>query len=153
MRNHLPVARTARLVLAATLALFGFAPAAQASTAYGTLNNFDCVNDTGVEAHGFEIELDDVHSTDITYTYDYNHYGIPKITEDNSDPAHPKVFIRYAATRTGRRHLDRLHGDSSRSHHPDRRPPVHQSIGELRRRTFRRRLLRRADGREVQLAD
>jgi hypothetical protein len=76
------------------------APAvASASIAYGTLNNFDCVNDTGVEAHGFEIELDDVHSKDITYTYDYNHYGIPKITEDNTDPAHPKVFIRYAATR------------------------------------------------------
>jgi hypothetical protein len=72
---------------------------ADASIAYGSLNNFDCVNDTGVEAHGFEIELDDVHSTDITYTYDYNHYGIPKITEDNTDPAHPKVFIRYAATR------------------------------------------------------
>lgn len=76
-----------------------FAAPAYASTAYGTLNNFDCVNDTGVEAHGFEIELDDVHSTDITYTYDYNHYGIPKITEDNTDPLHPKVFVRYAATR------------------------------------------------------
>jgi hypothetical protein len=72
---------------------------ATASTAYGTLNNFDCVNDTGVETHGFEIELEDMHSTEITYTYDYNHYGVPKITEDNSDPAHPKVIVRYAATR------------------------------------------------------
>lgn len=72
---------------------------AQASTAYGTLNNFDCVNDTGQEAHGFEIELEDVHSTDITYTYDYNHYGIPKITEDNSDPLHPRVTIRWSASR------------------------------------------------------
>jgi len=74
-------------------------PSAKASTAYGTLNNFDCVNDTGVEAHGFEIELDDVRSTDITYTYDYNHYGIPKITQDDTDPLHPRVFVRYAATR------------------------------------------------------
>lgn len=72
---------------------------ARASTAYGTLNNFDCVNDTGTEAHGFEIELEDIHSRDITYTYDYNHYGIPKITEDNSDPLHPRVTIRYAASR------------------------------------------------------
>ena len=71
----------------------------EASTAFGTLNNFDCVNDTGVEAHGFEIELDDIRSRDITYTYDYNHYGIPTITEDNSDPLHPRVFVRYAATR------------------------------------------------------
>ena len=54
-------------------------------------------NDTGTDCHGFEIELDDIHSTDITYTYDYNHYGAPTITEDNSDPAHPKVFVRYAA--------------------------------------------------------
>jgi hypothetical protein len=86
-------------VLALPLSILAIPSSARASTAYGTLNNFDCVNDTGVEAHGFEIELDDVHSTDVTYTYDYNHYGIPKITEDNSDPAHPKVFIRYAATR------------------------------------------------------
>ncbi|NOT00185.1 MAG: hypothetical protein HOP29_06115 [Phycisphaerales bacterium] len=88
----LPAMVLSTMVLAPT-------PSASASTAYGTLNNFDCVNDTGVEAHGFEIELEDIHSRDITYTYDYNHYGIPKITEDNSDPAHPRVTIRYAAAR------------------------------------------------------
>ena len=55
---------------------------AQAGIAYGTLNNFDCVNDTGVQAHGFDIEMDDIQSKDITYTYDYNHYGVPRITED-----------------------------------------------------------------------
>jgi hypothetical protein len=87
------------LALVATLLILSLSPSANASVAFGTLNNFDCVNDTGVEAHGFEIELDDVRSTDITYTYDYNHYGIPKITQDNTDPAHPKVTIRYAATR------------------------------------------------------
>ncbi|HZR83412.1 MAG TPA: Ig domain-containing protein [Candidatus Binatia bacterium] len=70
---------------------------ATASTAYGDLNNFDVFNDTGQECHGFEIELDDVHSKDITYTYDYNHYGTPAITEDTTDPLHPKVFVRYAA--------------------------------------------------------
>lgn len=67
----------------------------EASIAYGSINNFDTVNDTGQEGHGFEIELDDCHSTDITYTYNYNHYGVPKITEDNSVPAHPKVLIRW----------------------------------------------------------
>lgn len=66
-----------------------------ASTSYGDLNNFDTVNDTGLECHGFQIEIDGVHSTDITYTYDWNHYGPPRITEDNSDPVNPKVFIRY----------------------------------------------------------
>lgn len=68
---------------------------AQAGVAYGTINNFDTVNDTGVECHGFEIELEDIHSTDITYTYDWNHYGTPTITEDNSVPLHPRVRIRY----------------------------------------------------------
>ena len=98
MKCRLPGFRIAQLFAVSSFLLLGLQPA-RASTAYGTLNNFDCVNDTGVEAHGFEIELDDVHSTDITYTYDYNHYGVPKITQDDTDPAHPKVFIRYAATR------------------------------------------------------
>ncbi len=86
-------------VIMSSLLIFALSPSARAGVAYGTLNNFDCVNDTGVEAHGFEIELDDLHSTDITYTYDYNHYGVPGITQDNTDPAHPRVFVRYAATR------------------------------------------------------
>jgi hypothetical protein len=70
---------------------------ASASQAYGSINNFDCVNDTGSVCHGFEIEIDDAHSTDITYTYDYNHYGVPQITQDNANPLHPKVFVRYKA--------------------------------------------------------
>ena len=84
-------------IIIPTLLMFSLTTSAQASIAYGSLNNFDVVNDTGVEAHGFEIELDDIHSKDITYTYDYNHYGVPKITEDNTDPLHPKVTIRYDA--------------------------------------------------------
>ncbi|AMK79029.1 MULTISPECIES: hypothetical protein [Methylomonas] len=72
-----------------------------ASTAYGSLGNFDAVNDTGDICYGFEIEIDDIHSTAIGGTYTYNHYGVPKIREDNSDPAHPKVFIRYEASSPG----------------------------------------------------
>jgi hypothetical protein len=72
---------------------------AGASVAYGDLNNFDTVNDTGQLCHGFEIELDDIRSTDITYTFDWNHYGAPRIREDNSDPAHPKVFVRYESAK------------------------------------------------------
>jgi hypothetical protein len=68
-----------------------------ASIAYGSINNFDTVNDTGKECHGFEIELDDCRSTDISYTYDYNHYGVPKITEDNTVAGHPKCVIRWAS--------------------------------------------------------
>ncbi len=68
---------------------------ARAGIAYGSINNFDTVNDTGHECHGFEIELEDCHSTDITYTYNYNHYGTPKISQDDSIAGHPKCIIRW----------------------------------------------------------
>lgn len=89
------------LILVAALGL-GSPPILHAAgIAYGTVNNFDAVNDDTNECHGFEIELDDIHSTDITYTYDYNHYGIPRITEDTfSSPGHTNVFVRYEATWT-----------------------------------------------------
>lgn len=69
--------------------------AAQASIAYGSINNFDTVNDTGHECHGFEIEIEDCTSTAITYTYNYNHYGAPKIMQDDSIAGHPKCKIRW----------------------------------------------------------
>jgi hypothetical protein len=80
-------------MIAAALALAS--GSAQASIAYGSINNFDTVNDTGHECHGFEIEIEDCHSTDITYTYNYNHYGVPNIREDNSVAGHPKTIIRW----------------------------------------------------------
>jgi hypothetical protein len=95
--NTAPLLRCGLAVLC-LLALGG--ATARASTAYGTLNNFDVVNDTGTECHGFEIEIEDLHSQDITYTYNWNHYGTPRITEDNSNPQRPRVRIRYAAVRT-----------------------------------------------------
>jgi hypothetical protein len=89
-------ARRGGALLVALVASFGSSPAV-ASTAFGDLNNFDVFNDTTTECHGFEIELEDIHSTDVTYTYDWNHYGAPTITEDDSNPAHPRVVVRYAA--------------------------------------------------------
>ena len=71
---------------------------ALASSAYGDLNNFDAVNDTGGECHGLEIELEGVHSTEITYTYDWSRYGVPTIREElASDGITPRVFIRFAS--------------------------------------------------------
>ena len=95
--------RTAKgilLAFAAGLSLFilAMSPSAHA-VAYGSINNFDAVNDNGVPCHGFEIEIDDAHSKDISYTYDWNHYGVPKITEDNTDALHPKVFVRYESAK------------------------------------------------------
>lgn len=69
---------------------------AMASAAYGDLNNFDAVNDTGQECHGLEIELEGVHSTEITYTYDWSRYGTPIIREDlAADGVTPRVFVRF----------------------------------------------------------
>ena len=74
---------------------------ARASVAYGSINNFDTVNDTGEPCHGFEIELDDCTSRDVTYCYDYNHYGTPNIREDTTSvPGHTNCFVRYAAILT-----------------------------------------------------
>ncbi len=86
------------LALAAAVAI-GSASPVGASTAYGSINNFDVVNDTGGECHGFEIEIEDLHSRDITYTFDWNHYGTPSIVEDDADPLHPRVIVRYASPR------------------------------------------------------
>lgn len=63
--------------------------------AYGSINNFDTVNDTSQECHGFEIELEDCESRDISHTYNYNHYGVPNITQDDSVAGHPKCNIRW----------------------------------------------------------
>ena len=97
MKRHIFPIKLAALAAAGLLSL---QPASsRASIAYGSINNFDTVNDTGSVCHGFEIELDDIHSTDITYTYDYNHYGAPQITEDDAIPAHPKVFVSYQSAK------------------------------------------------------
>ncbi len=84
-----------RIALSASCAVALFAQSARASIAYGSINNFDTVNDTGHECHGFEIEIEDCHSTDITYTYDYNHYGTSKITEDTTADGRPRTCIRW----------------------------------------------------------
>lgn len=65
------------------------------ASTYGTLNNFDTVNTGDEPAHGFEIELEDCHSADITHTYNYNHYGVPRIFEDDSVPEHTICYVRW----------------------------------------------------------
>ncbi len=69
------------------------------ASSYGTLNNFDTVNTTEKECHGFEIELEDCHSSDITRTYNWNHYGVPTIIDDDSVPEHPVCIIRWASAK------------------------------------------------------
>lgn len=67
-------------------------------TTYGTLDNFDVMNDTGVETHGFEIELEGISSADVTYFFGtpYERYGDPKIIATSTG-----VIVRYEASYTG----------------------------------------------------
>ncbi|MCC6232330.1 MAG: putative Ig domain-containing protein [Verrucomicrobiales bacterium] len=87
-----------RLVLPLLLAA-GTPMMTKASTAFGDLNNFDVINDTGGRCHGFEIEIEGVRSTDLTYTYDWNHYGAPRIIQDDSVPGTPRLRVRYESVR------------------------------------------------------
>lgn len=66
---------------------------AGATTVFGSLANFDVVNDTGRTAHGFEIDLEGIHLSDVTDTFggpgrgfpsDVERYGAPILSEYNS---------------------------------------------------------------------
>jgi uncharacterized repeat protein (TIGR02543 family) len=61
-------------VLAAPAAL-----QAQTVTMYGALSNFDVINDTGEQAHGFEIEIHGANSAAGFFTY--NRYGSPEVVQ------------------------------------------------------------------------
>ena len=89
---------TKRAALVACLAIALGLGRAEASS-YGTLNNFDTVNTTEEECHGFEIELEDCHSSDVTRTYNWNHYGVPRIYDDDSVPEHVVCVIRWESGR------------------------------------------------------
>ncbi|MEQ1531870.1 MAG: hypothetical protein ABL925_21385, partial [Methylococcales bacterium] len=76
--------------------LAALSPNTWATPAYGELSNFDTVNNSGHTCYGFEIELEGVHSNEVTYTYDWNHYGAPIIREE-SDSSGFRTFVRYTA--------------------------------------------------------
>ena len=81
-----------------TLAILSLVGRVSAGTFFGALSNFDAVNDTGSPCNGFEIELDDIRSSDVTYTFEFQRYGVPKITEDTfvvNGMSHPRTFVRW----------------------------------------------------------
>ncbi len=84
------------------LLLSGVASSAYAG-AYGSLANFDVVNDTGKTAHGFEIDIEGIHSTDISSLFgaanrwpNMERYGAPVVTDTGAG-----VKIVYQATYNG----------------------------------------------------
>jgi len=59
-------------------ALLGLSTIAQAAATFGSLANFDAVNDTGSTAHGFEIELEGISRSDILDVFGLNRdFGTP----------------------------------------------------------------------------
>lgn len=85
------------------------APAAEATSIFGSLGNFDAVNDTGSIAHGFEIELEGLHIGNVTDTFGgagrgfpttVERYGSPTITEYNNGTSFG-VRVTYRADLSG----------------------------------------------------
>lgn len=66
--------KSCALAMAAAMAV---APGVSSASVFGFLGNFDVVNDTGFTAHGFEIELEGLHRTDITDTFGGEGRGFP----------------------------------------------------------------------------
>ena len=145
-----------RLAIPLALAILAFGShSANGATITGDLNNFDTLNDTGQTCYGFEIEIDDVHSTDITYTFDWNHYGAPKIREDNTDSFIPRCSSVTRAPRIGDWVVGRqrqLHQRGDPDDHAALRAHLHRHERQRGLRAFRRRLLRYPDRHQVQLA-
>jgi hypothetical protein len=92
-------------MLAAGLCAVSWCAPASATAVYGTLGNFDVVNDTGSDAHGFEIDLEGIHSSDITDTFggagryfppSVERYGSPTITDTATG-----VIVTYKGTFSG----------------------------------------------------
>jgi hypothetical protein len=93
MRNPLSLVSLGPLLLSLVVVCC-LSSMASAQITYGTLDNFDVINDTGGECHGFEIELEGISSADVAYTFGapYQRDGDPTIV-----PTATGVIIRYAA--------------------------------------------------------
>lgn len=76
----------------ALVACFG-SPRADASGIFGTLSNFDVYNPTPEPSEGFEIELEDIHSSDLRGTFP-SHYNIKNVT-DYSDGTTFGVRVKF----------------------------------------------------------
>lgn len=78
-----------------TAAVLIAAPASysQTATVYGQLSNFDVVNNTGHDAHGFEIELEGVQVNDIPYSFSAERYGPAAII-----PTATGVVVRWTSS-------------------------------------------------------
>lgn len=78
---------------AATAALLLAAAAPASASTFGSLSNFDAVNDTGHEAYGFEIEFEDAH---------FYRSGVGSVFGLNRDfglPGGPSAVVRFGTAK------------------------------------------------------
>jgi uncharacterized repeat protein (TIGR02543 family) len=80
------------VMLALALFIAPVATQAQTATIFGALSNFDVVNNTEHEAHGFEIQLEGLQAGDIYYTFSTQRYGTPTI-----EPYATGVYVRWTS--------------------------------------------------------
>ncbi len=81
-------------IIATVITFTFFCHQAAATTFFGTLSNFDAINDTGQVTHGFEIELEGIHPADIAFTFGspYIRYGDPVKIDTGTG-----TIVRYAS--------------------------------------------------------
>ena len=63
---------------------------AQTATIYGSLGNFDIMNNAGQDAHGFEIELEGLQISDVPYSFSMQRYGNAQLV-----PTATGVIVRW----------------------------------------------------------
>jgi hypothetical protein len=74
--------RNIALAVAAAILVAPLAARAQVATVSGSLGNFDVVNNTEHEGHGFELELEGLQSGDVYYTFSSQRYGASEIVSN-----------------------------------------------------------------------
>jgi hypothetical protein len=90
MRKHLGFF----VLMAATVAAPRLA-SAQSAVIYGGLGNFDIMNNTGQDAHGFEIQLEGLGVNDVPYSFSVLRYGAAQVLPSASGTG---VVIRWIST-------------------------------------------------------
>ena len=78
-RNFYSVVLSAALLVLCVL-IAPVASNAQSATVYGQLGNFDVINHTGHDGHGFEIELEGVQPGEVYYSFSAQRYGSAAVT-------------------------------------------------------------------------
>jgi List-Bact-rpt repeat protein len=82
--------KSAALVLALIVA--PVASHAQTAAIAGALGNFDVVNNTGQDAHGFEIQLEGIKPGDVYYSFSMQRYGNAQVI-----PYATGVYVRWTS--------------------------------------------------------